>query len=184
MSTPSTIGIKNDNGTITAIYCNYDGYLDSVGLTLYKHYTDTDKMRALLALGDVFSLGAEPIDAITPIMNATGCKYTGELSTKLGDDVYNELMNHYSRAIRDGYNHDARTYDNLDALMQATGTPYAYILDNGKWLVYDFESESPRNFVRFETAVKNELNRINDDERRNDAYTCYRDAGMKIPGLH
>lgn len=158
MSTPSTIGIKNDNGTITVIYCNYDGYLDSVGLTLYKHYTDTDKMRALLALGDVFSLGVEPIDAITPIMNATGCKYTGELSTKLGDDVYNELMNHYSRAIHDGYNHDARTYDNMDALMQAIGTPYAYILDNdGKWLVYD--SEAGR-FVRFNTAMKHEINRL------------------------
>lgn len=140
MSTPSTIGIKNDNGTITVIYCNYDGYLDGVGLTLYKHYSDADKMRTLLALGDVFSLGDEPIDAITPIMQATGCKYTGELSTKLGDDVYNDLMNHYSRAIHDGYNHEARTYDNMDALMQAIGTPYAYIFDNVKWLFYDSET--------------------------------------------
>lgn len=158
MSTPSTIGIKNDNGTITTIYCNYDGYLDGVGLTLYKHYSDADKMRTLLALGDVFSLGDEPIDAITPIMQATCCKYTGELSTKLGDDVYNDLMNHYTRAIHDGYNHEARTYDNMDAFMQAIGTPYAYILDNdGKWLVYD--SEACR-FVRFNTAMKHEINRL------------------------
>lgn len=168
MSTPSTIGIKNNNGTITAIYCNYDGYLGGVGLTLYKHYSDADKMRTLLALGDVFSLGAEPIDAITPIMKATGCKYTGELatklsetgelSTKLGEDVYDDLMNHYTRAIHDGYNHEARTYDNMDALMQAIETPYVYILDNdGKWLVYD--SEAGR-FVRFNTAMKHEINRL------------------------
>lgn len=163
MSTPSIIGLKNDSGTITVIYCNYDGYLDGVGSTLYKHYSDTDKMRTLLALGDVFSLGAEPIDAITPIMKATGCKYTGELSTKLGDDVYNELMNHYSRAIHDGYNHKARTYDNCDALMQAIGTPYVYILDGDQWYVYDFDSVSPRHWVRFEAAMKHELNRIEQD---------------------
>ena len=58
VSTRSYIGIQ-DGETITAIYCHFDGYPSAVGQELSDHYTDPEKVRALVALGDLSVLGAE-----------------------------------------------------------------------------------------------------------------------------
>jgi len=59
MGTRSTIAIENLSGTFEAIYCHFDGYLEHNGKILSDHYTDTAKVRALIALGDISSLGEE-----------------------------------------------------------------------------------------------------------------------------
>jgi len=64
MGTRSRIGIvtarDGDTLTITSIYCHYDGYVvGGVGATLQEHYQDPDKVRALMDLGDISSLGEE-----------------------------------------------------------------------------------------------------------------------------
>lgn len=38
MGTHAMIGIVNNDGTVTASYCHYDGYLSGVGQTLFNHY--------------------------------------------------------------------------------------------------------------------------------------------------
>jgi len=64
MSTRSRIGIKNDNGTITSIYCHSDGYLGGVGAILADYYPEEEDVRALLAVGDLSELGVEVGDKI------------------------------------------------------------------------------------------------------------------------
>lgn len=59
MSTNSAIGIQNDNGTITAIYCHWDGHTDTNGVRLRDHYTTVAKINQLMALGALSSLGPE-----------------------------------------------------------------------------------------------------------------------------
>lgn len=59
MATRSLIARQNDDGTVTAIYCHYDGYPEGVGRTLLDNYTDPDKVDALLALGNLSALGSE-----------------------------------------------------------------------------------------------------------------------------
>ena len=59
MATRSNIGILNEDGTITAIYCHWDGYPEGVGLTLVNHYPDEDKVRHLISLGSISVLGEE-----------------------------------------------------------------------------------------------------------------------------
>ena len=59
MGTRSTIAIQNGDGTVTGIYCNWDGYLSHNGRILQESYTDEAKVRELIALGDISSLGAE-----------------------------------------------------------------------------------------------------------------------------
>lgn len=59
MATRSNIGILNDNGTVTAIYCHWDGYRDGVGRKLYDHYKDVKKVRELISLGAISILGSE-----------------------------------------------------------------------------------------------------------------------------
>jgi hypothetical protein len=59
MGTRSTIATQNPDGTITAIYCHWDGYPEGVGKTLQEHYTNPDKVAQLMALGDLSALGPE-----------------------------------------------------------------------------------------------------------------------------
>jgi ABC-type sugar transport system substrate-binding protein len=53
MATRSNIGAKQQDGTIKAIYCHWDGYPEGVGAALTEHYSDPAKVEALLNLGDI-----------------------------------------------------------------------------------------------------------------------------------
>ena len=57
MSTRSMIGIVNENGTISANYCHWDGYPSNNGVILRDHFDSADKVFALLEFGDISSLG-------------------------------------------------------------------------------------------------------------------------------
>jgi hypothetical protein len=57
MGTRSTIAIENADGTVTGIYCHWDGYLSNNGQILQESYTDEASVRELIALGDLSSLG-------------------------------------------------------------------------------------------------------------------------------
>ena len=57
MATRSNIGIVNQDGSITGIYCHYDGYPEYVGKILLNHYNDVGIINKLMELGDLSSLG-------------------------------------------------------------------------------------------------------------------------------
>lgn len=59
MGTHALIGIKNKIGKVTSIYCHWDGYPAYTGKILLNHYTDIKKVKELISLGDLSSLGAE-----------------------------------------------------------------------------------------------------------------------------
>jgi hypothetical protein len=54
MSTRSRIAIENQNGSVTSVYCHFDGYISGVGAVLQKHYTNRSKVEQLIALGEYF----------------------------------------------------------------------------------------------------------------------------------
>ena len=57
MATRSTIAILRDNGEVAKVYCHWDGYLENNGELLVKHYDTADQVEALIAGGDISSLG-------------------------------------------------------------------------------------------------------------------------------
>ena len=57
MSTNSTIAIERKDGTRTAIYCHWDGYIEHNGIILQVAYNTADKVEKLLELGDLSILG-------------------------------------------------------------------------------------------------------------------------------
>lgn len=57
MSTRSLVGIQNKDGSVNYVYIHSDGYLTGVGKTLLEHYSDRKKIRRLINLGDLSSLG-------------------------------------------------------------------------------------------------------------------------------
>ncbi len=59
MGTRSMIGMVGADGSVRAIYCHWDGYVKHNGMILDKHYSDADKVAALIDLGSISSLRAE-----------------------------------------------------------------------------------------------------------------------------
>jgi hypothetical protein len=60
MATRSVIVIPTPEDTEnpwTGIYCHWDGYPAGVGATLRQHYTDDEKVAALIKLGSISALG-------------------------------------------------------------------------------------------------------------------------------
>jgi hypothetical protein len=53
------IGVENVDGTITAIYCHWDGDIKTNGRLLAAHWTEPVKIAALMDLGNLSSLGPE-----------------------------------------------------------------------------------------------------------------------------
>ena len=56
MSTRSTIAVRNLDGTMQKIYCHWNGYIAGNGVLLQKYYNTPEKIRELLALGNISSL--------------------------------------------------------------------------------------------------------------------------------
>ena len=57
MGTRSRIGIMKKDGSITSIYCHWDGYLEHNGTALALHYNTPENVEKLIALGDISYLG-------------------------------------------------------------------------------------------------------------------------------
>ena len=120
MGTRSTIAIQNADGTVTGIYCHWDGYLSHNGQILQDHYTDEAKVRELIALGDISSLG-ETIGVKTDFDN--GAK--GQCLA-------------YGRD-RGEKNVDAATFASHAELVENYGQEYDYLFTPGKgWTVRYF----------------------------------------------
>ena len=62
MATRSRIGIENQDGSVTSVYCHFDGYPENNGRILNDHYQDRKKVEKLIDLGSISILGKE-VDA-------------------------------------------------------------------------------------------------------------------------
>jgi hypothetical protein len=59
MATRSRIAIENEDGTVTSVYCHNNGYVEGGnGETLIMHYRDREKVKQLIALGNLSSVSA------------------------------------------------------------------------------------------------------------------------------
>jgi hypothetical protein len=96
MATRSRIGIENENGTIESIYCHWDGYPDNNGKILARHYTDTEKVKALIGLGDISSLheNVSPADGVSHSFGAPADKVTVAYHRDRGEDFNAPRINH------------------------------------------------------------------------------------------
>ena len=57
MSTRSTIALEFADGSVSQVYCHFDGYLDGVGDDLVRGYSDPFELRELIDGGDMSCIG-------------------------------------------------------------------------------------------------------------------------------
>lgn len=124
MSTNSMIGIQREDGTITAIYCHWDGHLDTNGVTLRDHYTDPEKIEQLINNGDMSSLGQE-----------IGVKHRFQDSSPAYCTFYG----------RDRHEYDHTTAERYVSLNDFAQLEYNYLWKDGKWECYDSNGEQLRD---------------------------------------
>ena len=139
MATRSTIALEFADGTVGQVYCHWDGYLSNNGKILFEHYQDPFKVRELIDLGDVSSLGPE-----------IGTKHDfGEVcqdSTFYGRD-------------RGETGIEARYFENFeDYKANHQYEEYEYILrTDGRWYVSSYDTDGyitlAEAFVREQVAV-------------------------------
>jgi hypothetical protein len=103
MATRSMIGKQQEDGTIKAIYCHYDGYPEGVGQTLADYYQTSDKVDELLNLGDLSVLRqeiGEKQDFNKPTNEDWSLAYgrdRGEEGTEAKDFIYPGAYLEYAR---------------------------------------------------------------------------------------
>lgn len=142
MGTRSTISILQKDQTVVSTYCHWDGYLSHNGSILQEHYKSAKKIKELLSLGHISSLGKD----ITP---APGVVHTFDQRAP-GVTVY------YGRDRGDVV--EVSTYNNLKKYMDTAdfqGYDYLFNESNKTWYVYHSEE---RKFDRLSLALKNEDN--------------------------
>ena len=124
MGTRSTIGFVNSNGGVTGIYCHWDGYPEHNGRILRDHYTTPDKIRKLMKLGDLSSLG--PNIGRKHDFMATGQTHK---CTAYGRD-------------RGETGTEAQLYaDEAEFLKDDRGQDYTYLFKAGKWYCWDYKNK-------------------------------------------
>ncbi len=57
MGTRSTIALEFADGSVSQVYCHFDGYLDGVGDDLVRGYSDPFELRELIDGGDMSCIG-------------------------------------------------------------------------------------------------------------------------------
>ena len=148
MSTRARIGIQNKNGTITSIYCHHDGYLEGVGEILVNHYKNEEKIRKLMELGDMSSLGTEPVE------NLRGWENPG-LGTTDWTKAYKELHPENQCVIYKTRGEDcpAKTHKSIEEYQKYSRDcwgEYAYLFRDGEWFVLEYddpELKSVKNYL-------------------------------------
>jgi hypothetical protein len=123
MGTRSTIAIENADGTVTGIYCHWDGYLSNNGRILAENYTDEAAVRELIALGDLSCLG-----------ESIGVRVD-----------FNDYDSHNGQCVAYGRdrgekNVEARVFNSHADLIEQAGQEYDYLFvpSTGTWLVNSY----------------------------------------------
>jgi len=140
MATRSTIGVLNTDGSVTAVYCHWDGYPENNGKLLMENYTTENAVRGLIELGSISSLGT-----------SIGEKHPfSKFENDSGDHplVGAAKEARIALAEREGwttfYGRDrgetdvaANTFPNVADFVNEFGEEYNYLFINGTWFVND-----------------------------------------------
>jgi len=139
MATRARIGIQNEDGTITAAYQHWDGYPGGLGYNLVDYWTDANKVKEAISLGNA---------------SKWGFIIGNKIDFDDRQDPMHELQNVYYMRDRGEKDQGPNTYeDEAEYLAEGfnSGEEYIYLLKNtgktdylgkevGEWLYTHYEN--------------------------------------------
>lgn len=160
MATRSTIALEFANGTVGQVYAHWDGYLAHNGKILLESYSDPFKLRDLIDLGGVSSLGAN-LGEQHPFSEFEIAKDDPERDAKLALLVKAKAEGWTTFYGRDRGETEmgATSFKDInDYYENCQGEEYDYILSprNGKAQWYVRYHDTQGNWIRLEHAFENE----------------------------
>ena len=138
MATRSTIAVLREDGTVAKVYCHWDGYLENNGNLLVNHYNTQDQVEALIAGGDISSLG-EVIGERHPFDTFNKDKMSAE-DLALAERAQAEGWTLYYGRDRGETGVEAKVYKDLaeyEAKAQFEEFNYCYIFGEWYYVSYD-----------------------------------------------
>jgi hypothetical protein len=130
MATRSRIAIENQDGSVTSIYCHFDGYPEGVGEKLILHYDTEEKVKALIALGDLSHLTSELSPAPGVIHNFNNPVFSVTIA--------------YHRDRGEDFNQEHHT--NAEEFFNGDVEDFGYLFQNGEWSFVDgYGEREPRS---------------------------------------
>jgi len=124
MATRSLIGKQNSDGTITSIYCHWDGQPQHNGTLLQNFYNTPFKVDQLLSLGNLSYLGSE-IGDMQDFDNPTNRDWCLSYRRDRGEDNQNAVTTTRESFFKDN-----------------GWTDYYYIYNlDGEWECYNFDKQ-------------------------------------------
>jgi hypothetical protein len=122
MATRSRIGIQKEDGSVTSIYCHWDGYPDHNGKILLSNYTEREKVEELIALGSISSLRKN-------IVNTSG--------THSFESPQEDVTIAYHRDRGEALQ-EARIDESIEAYAKSDYEEYGYVFTrDNEWKVVD-----------------------------------------------
>lgn len=146
MATRSRIGIENEDGTVSSVYCHWDGYPSHNGKVLIAHYSDREKLKELIDLGAISSLKEnvspiEPIEDIIGVRMLKGFKVIPK-SVHTFDTPQEGVTIAYHRD-RGEELQEARIDDSIEAYAESDYEEFGYVFTlYNEWKVVDGEIKS------------------------------------------
>jgi hypothetical protein len=126
MATRSTIAVRHADGTVSQIYCHFDGYLDGNGKTLQECYPTREAAEELVAGGDMSSLDSS-VDTCV-----------------------------YYKRDRGEAEADARIFANMNSYYEnLQSEEYNYLFLNGQWFVDEPYGDRGGEYIPLAEALEN-----------------------------
>lgn len=120
MATRSIIAIR-DNHEYKSVYSHWDGYPSGVGETLFNHYKEIEKVRELIELGNLSSLG----ENINPPTNSNHSFETPIENTT--------VFYMRDRGEKEQHHKVTKTTSQLFKVLDKCSAEWLYVYQNGKW---------------------------------------------------
>ena len=152
MATRSTIAILREDGTVAKVYSHWDGYLEHNGKILVENYDTAEKVEALIAGGDISSLG-EVVGERHPFDTYDKSKLTAE-DLALAERAQAEGWTLYYGRDRGETGVEAKVYKDLETYeREAQFEEYNYLFMYGEWAYVSYDGR-----VRLVTEGLEKLN--------------------------
>lgn len=139
MSTRCRVGILRNDGSVKSIYIHNDGYPDGVGEVLVNCYTSLEKINKLLDLGDMSSIGTEPIDN----------PHAWERPTNFDWNSWRELHpeNMCDTYASRGETCPAKEHKDVEEYQKYSRDcwgEFTYLFKDGEWYVLEYDEDKPK----------------------------------------
>lgn len=143
MATRSTIAIQREDGTVAQVYAHWDGYLEGNGDILVKYYDTPEKIEALLAGGDISSLG-KVVGERHPFDTFNKDKMSAEDLALAARAEEEEWTLYYGRD-RGETGTEARVYANVEEYEKAGDSgmfeEFNYLFIEGRWYYKSYDGK-------------------------------------------